>query len=71
MQTGAIITFLSKVGGAALTFTLLLGNDGWLLGKRLADRRIGCRIGCCCKATQEVEGTERESRGNSHQFIRI
>lgn len=38
---------LSWMGGASLTFSLLLGNDGWLLWKRLADWRIGGWVGCC------------------------
>lgn len=46
----AIITFyLGWARLLALTFPLLLGNDGWLLGERLADWRIGGRVGCCCK----------------------
>lgn len=46
----AIITFyLGWARSLALTFPLLLRNDGWLLGERLADWRIGGRVGCCCK----------------------
>lgn len=52
----AIITFyLGWVRLLALTFPLLLGNDGWLLGERLADWRIGGRVGCCCKGRSTVE----------------
>ena len=32
---------------------LVVGNDGWLLGKRLADRRIGGWIGCCWERERE------------------
>lgn len=46
----AIITFyLGWAHLLTLTFPLLLGNDGWLLWERLADWRIGGRVGCCCK----------------------
>lgn len=52
----AIITFyLGWARLLALTFPLLLGNDGWLLGERLADWRIGGRVGCCCKGRTRVE----------------
>lgn len=52
----AIITFyLGWARLLALTFPLLLGNDGWLLGERLADWRIGGRVGCCCKGRTTVE----------------
>lgn len=52
----AIITFyLGWARLLALTFPLLLGNDGWLLGERLADWRIGGRVGCCCKGRTSVE----------------
>lgn len=52
----AIITFyLGWARSLALTFPLLLGNDGWLLGERLADWRIGGRVGCCCKGRTRVE----------------
>lgn len=52
----AIITFyLGWARLLALTFPLLLGNDGWLLRERLADWRIGGRVGCCCKGRTRVE----------------
>lgn len=52
----AIITFyLGWARLLALTFPLLLGNDGRLLGERLADWRIGGRVGCCCKGRTRVE----------------
>jgi len=45
------------VGALALTFPLLLGDDGWLLGEGLAEWRIGGWVGCCCKRGENHGGT--------------
>ena len=49
----AVVGVVVLVVTGDLTFSLLLGNDGWLLGKRLADRRIGGWIGCCWERERE------------------
>lgn len=51
-----IITFyLGWARPLALTFSLLLGDDGGLLGERLTDWCIGGRVGCCCKEKEKSQ----------------